>query len=150
MATTALTASVPHAADGGSRRTTDDAAPPQAADTSMRCPDPSAHHTKSSALQNQASAAALYSTNPSKGHQQQTQSINPLGPDGKLSSASKFWLPVNSCVMSDVCRCCHQPQVRKGFRPAWVSHCWHRHQVVRWNCCPSRQPEPKEPRVVEA
>jgi hypothetical protein len=114
MATTALTASVPHADDGGSHRTADDAAPPKAAETNMRCPDPSAHHTKSSALQNQASAAALYSTNPSKGHQHQTL-INPLGPDGKLSSASKFWLLVNSCVMSDVCRCCHQPQIREGF-----------------------------------
>lgn len=46
----------------------------------MHCPDPSAHKTKDSALQNQASAAALYST----------KSIprNPLGTDGRLSSAS--------------------------------------------------------------
>jgi hypothetical protein len=89
MATTALTASEPHAADGGSRRITGDAVPPKAAETNMRCPDPSAHHTHNSALQNQASAAALYSTNSSKGHQHQAQSINPLGPDGKLSSASE-------------------------------------------------------------
>ncbi|KAH4004799.1 hypothetical protein HBH70_040840 [Parastagonospora nodorum] len=91
MSTTALTASVPQGADSGSHThsTADNTASPKAAETDMRCPDPSAHHhTKNSALQNQASAAALYSTNPSRGHQQQTQRINPLGPDGKLSSAS--------------------------------------------------------------
>ncbi|KAL5121852.1 Eisosome assembly protein [Pleosporales sp. CAS-2024a] len=82
MATTALSASVPQGADGASHRLTDDAAPPHAADTSMRCPDPSAHCTKNSALQNQASAAALYST------KHPAPSINPLGPDGNLSSAS--------------------------------------------------------------
>ncbi|KAF2003564.1 hypothetical protein P154DRAFT_520136 [Amniculicola lignicola CBS 123094] len=51
----------------------------------MHCPDPSAHNhaTKTSALQNQASAAALYSTKEAN-----KRSINPLGPDGKLSSAS--------------------------------------------------------------
>lgn len=49
----------------------------------MACPDPSAHRTKDSALQNQASAAALYSTNPPK-----STSRNALGADGKLSSAS--------------------------------------------------------------
>ncbi|KAF2134054.1 hypothetical protein P153DRAFT_280341 [Dothidotthia symphoricarpi CBS 119687] len=53
------------------------------------CPDPSAHHkshSKNNALQNQASAAALYSTSPMRSTQR--ASINPLGPDGKLSSAS--------------------------------------------------------------
>jgi hypothetical protein len=90
MSTTALTASAPQGADSGAQRIADGAAPPNAAETNMRCPDPSAHHPKNSALQNQASAAALYSTNPSKGHQHHTQSINPLGPDGKLSSASKI------------------------------------------------------------
>jgi cell division septation protein DedD len=90
MSTTALAASAPQGADSGAHRIADDAAPPKAAETNMRCPDPSAHHLKNSALQNQASAAALYSTNPSKGYQHHTQSINPLGPDGKLSSASKI------------------------------------------------------------
>ncbi|CAI6341486.1 unnamed protein product [Periconia digitata] len=49
------------------------------------CPDPSAHSskTKESALQNQASAAALYST-----HSHEANKPNVLGPDGKLSSAS--------------------------------------------------------------
>ncbi|KAF1963947.1 hypothetical protein BU23DRAFT_576065 [Bimuria novae-zelandiae CBS 107.79] len=51
--------------------------------TDMRCPDPSAHKTKNSTLQDHASAAALYSTKPSK-----TSTRNPLGTDGKLSSAS--------------------------------------------------------------
>ncbi|PVI03803.1 hypothetical protein DM02DRAFT_218153 [Periconia macrospinosa] len=52
--------------------------------TGMHCPDPSAHNkTKDSALQNQASAAALYSTNPTTANKP-----NVLGPDGKLSSAS--------------------------------------------------------------
>ncbi|KAF1920101.1 hypothetical protein BDU57DRAFT_508215 [Ampelomyces quisqualis] len=89
MATTALTASTPQAADSASHGVAEDAAPFKHAETSMHCPDPSAHHTKNSgALQNQASAAALYSTSPSKGHSQQPQAINPLGPDGKLSSAS--------------------------------------------------------------
>lgn len=53
--------------------------------TDMRCPDPSAHKTKNTALQDHASAAALYSTNPSR-----AATRNPLGPDGKLSSASKL------------------------------------------------------------
>ncbi|KAJ4301300.1 Eisosome assembly protein [Kalmusia sp. IMI 367209] len=49
----------------------------------MRCPDPSAHKTKKSTLQDHASAAALYSTNPAT-----ASTRNPLGSDGKLSSAS--------------------------------------------------------------
>ncbi|KAF2031807.1 hypothetical protein EK21DRAFT_87837 [Setomelanomma holmii] len=85
MSTTALTASAPTGADGGTQRITDDAAPPRSADTSMRCPDPSAHQTKGHALQDQASAAALYSTNHKA---KDARSVNPLGPDGKLSSAS--------------------------------------------------------------
>lgn len=53
---------------------------------SMRCPDPSAHDkTNKSTLQDQASAAALYSTNPGR----KDNLRDPLGPDGKLSSASK-------------------------------------------------------------
>ncbi|OAG00670.1 uncharacterized protein CC84DRAFT_1168728 [Paraphaeosphaeria sporulosa] len=48
----------------------------------MRCPDPSAHKTKNTTLQDHASAAALYSTNSAKANR------NPLGADGKLSSAS--------------------------------------------------------------
>ncbi|KAF2787766.1 hypothetical protein K505DRAFT_411251 [Melanomma pulvis-pyrius CBS 109.77] len=52
------------------------------AQTGMRCPDPSAHHkTKNSALQDQASAAALHST-------RETKTREPLASDGKLSSAS--------------------------------------------------------------
>jgi hypothetical protein len=56
--------------------------------TNMRCPDPSAHThktTKDSSLQDHASAAALYST----GHVK-ANTRDPLGPDGKLSSASEF------------------------------------------------------------
>ncbi|KAF2854617.1 hypothetical protein T440DRAFT_464755 [Plenodomus tracheiphilus IPT5] len=71
---------------------TEEAAPhPSSPDAGMRCPDPSAHQAKSSALQNQASAAALYSTNPARaadGRSTTTHPINPLGADGKLSSAS--------------------------------------------------------------
>ncbi|KAF2185012.1 hypothetical protein K469DRAFT_708272 [Zopfia rhizophila CBS 207.26] len=53
----------------------------------MRSPDPSVHKTKNTTLQDQASAAALYSTNHSaKGTGR--RDINPLGHDGKLSSAS--------------------------------------------------------------
>ncbi|KAF2728369.1 hypothetical protein EJ04DRAFT_516662 [Polyplosphaeria fusca] len=54
--------------------------------SSIRCPDPSAHTTKSNTLQDQASAAALYITNPARGSN--TRDANPLGTDGKLSSAS--------------------------------------------------------------
>jgi len=89
MATTAVTSSAPPQADGGSHGITDDTAQTHSgADSGFRCPDPSAHQhqSKGGALQNQASAAALYSTGNSKSGQ--TQSINPLGPDGKLSSAS--------------------------------------------------------------
>jgi hypothetical protein len=88
MSTTGLSASAPRTADSESHNNRDEAAPPRTADTSMRCPDPSAHHhTKNGALQNQASAAALYSTSSSK---PQTRGINPLGPDGKLSSAGRL------------------------------------------------------------
>ncbi|KAL5401738.1 hypothetical protein PMIN03_011248 [Paraphaeosphaeria minitans] len=48
----------------------------------MRCPDPSVHKAKNTTLQDHASAAALYSTNSAKTNR------NPLGADGKLSSAS--------------------------------------------------------------
>ncbi|KAH7077134.1 hypothetical protein FB567DRAFT_143124 [Paraphoma chrysanthemicola] len=85
MSTTAVTASAPPGADSGSPRITDGAAPSRSADTNMRCPDPSAHQTRGHSLQDQASAAALYSTNHKA---KDARSINPLGPDGKLSSAS--------------------------------------------------------------
>lgn len=55
---------------------------------SMRCPDPSAHQTKSTSLQDQASAAALYSTRPHSKTKTAGRDVNILGPDGKLSSAS--------------------------------------------------------------
>lgn len=48
--------------------------------TPVYCPDPSVHKTKDSALQNQASAAALYSA--------KSAPRSPLGADGRLSSAS--------------------------------------------------------------
>ncbi|KAH9860509.1 hypothetical protein J1614_011840 [Plenodomus biglobosus] len=71
---------------------TEEAVPHKAStDTGMRCPDPSAHQVKGSALQNQASAAALYSTNPARTTDARTTAAaanNPLGADGKLSSAS--------------------------------------------------------------
>jgi len=78
MASTGLSMSAPAApADSGSAE-------------GMRCPDPSAHqHTKNNGLQNQASAAALYATKPGASKEQLSRAINPLGPDGKLSSASK-------------------------------------------------------------
>jgi hypothetical protein len=67
--------------------------------TAMRCPDPSAHQTSNNTLQNQASAAALYSSHPnSSASANQSRSINPLGADGKLSSASK-------CAMADYIIC---------------------------------------------
>ncbi|KAF2652092.1 hypothetical protein K491DRAFT_605612 [Lophiostoma macrostomum CBS 122681] len=56
----------------------------------MRCPDPSAHQTKDRTLQDHASAAALYSTGATKGNTRESapRDVNPLGADGKLSSAS--------------------------------------------------------------
>jgi len=91
MATTALTTDAPPASDSRPLKQSEQAAPPRSsAETNMRCPDPSAHqHPKTSALQNQASAAALYSHNhgsPAKANV--SKPINPLGADGKLSSAS--------------------------------------------------------------
>ncbi|KAF2112266.1 hypothetical protein BDV96DRAFT_580445 [Lophiotrema nucula] len=57
--------------------------------SSMPCPDPSAHNkTKKSTLQDHASAAALYSTNPVKATNNHSRDVHLLGPDGKLSSAS--------------------------------------------------------------
>ncbi|KAF1360128.1 hypothetical protein EJ07DRAFT_155135 [Lizonia empirigonia] len=83
---TGLATAVPHIDDGRPLKSTEDAPPKTSTDTGMRCPDPSAHvyQSHSNALQNQASAAALYSTKPAS----EKQRINPLGPDGKLSSAS--------------------------------------------------------------
>ncbi|EMD61944.1 hypothetical protein COCSADRAFT_173342 [Bipolaris sorokiniana ND90Pr] len=77
------------ASDARPLKSTEDAAPlPPSADMTMRCPDPSVHHTNSNALQNQASAAALYSHNPtSPAKANESRPMNPLGSDGKLSSA---------------------------------------------------------------
>ncbi|CAO2649114.1 Nn.00g100630.m01.CDS01 [Neocucurbitaria sp. VM-36] len=88
-----FTANAPHNADSGPSKNTEVRAQPKSssAGTSMRCPDPSAHQTKNSALQNHASAAALYSTSSnstSSPKAKEARSVNPLGPDGKLSSAS--------------------------------------------------------------
>ena len=60
--------------------------------TAMRCPDPSAHQSKETTLQDHASAAALYSTGAksSAPRKPTAQGVNPLGPDGKLSSASEY------------------------------------------------------------
>ncbi|KAF3044640.1 hypothetical protein E8E12_006440 [Didymella heteroderae] len=72
--------------EGAPLKSKEDAPPKTSTDMGMRCPDPSAHvhQSQNKALQNQASAAALYSTRPAS----EKQKINPLGPDGKLSSAS--------------------------------------------------------------
>ncbi|KAF2084139.1 hypothetical protein K490DRAFT_49881 [Saccharata proteae CBS 121410] len=56
---------------------------PSATPTQLPCPDPSAHHVKDKRLQDHASTAALYATHPER-----APKVNPLGPDGKLSSAS--------------------------------------------------------------
>ncbi|CBX90278.1 hypothetical protein IAQ61_001768 [Plenodomus lingam] len=88
MATTAVTQRGPR---GPPLTNTEEAAPPRSStDAGMRCPDPSAHQAKSSALQNQASAAALYSTSPARTADARAAATltNPLGADGKLSSAS--------------------------------------------------------------
>ncbi|KAF2499447.1 hypothetical protein BU16DRAFT_480196 [Lophium mytilinum] len=54
----------------------------------MKCPDPSAHSTKGSALQNQASNAALYATHPERGSNPRESKGSLLDSNGKLSSAS--------------------------------------------------------------
>ncbi|KAI2479528.1 eisosome protein 1 [Pyrenophora tritici-repentis] len=90
MATT-TTANAPPTSGSMPMKTTEEAGPPRfPADTKMHCPDPSAHQPKSSALQNQASAAALYSHNPPSTLKTNASrsSTNLLGADGKLSSAS--------------------------------------------------------------
>ncbi|KAF2013633.1 hypothetical protein BU24DRAFT_424633 [Aaosphaeria arxii CBS 175.79] len=61
--------------------------------TIIHCPDPSAHHTKNTTLQDHASAAALHSTRPSavssaSAKDKTGKQKDLLGPDGKLSSAS--------------------------------------------------------------
>ncbi|KAF2710305.1 hypothetical protein K504DRAFT_466725 [Pleomassaria siparia CBS 279.74] len=68
-------------ADNGSLKGALHSNAPGAQTTNMRCPDPSAHETKNSTLQDQASAAALYNTRGSNAQ-------SPLGSDGKLSPAS--------------------------------------------------------------
>jgi len=77
----------------GSSAAMEEAAQPHSTtDAGIRCPDPTAHKSKNSALQNQASAAALYSINPARTSDARiaTTSNNPLGADGKLSSASEY------------------------------------------------------------
>lgn len=84
MATHMATQTQPAANDANSRTLKHelDKNAPGAQTTNVHCPDPSAHHrTKNSGLQDQASAAALYST-------KRSNTQNPLGSDGKLSSAS--------------------------------------------------------------
>ncbi|WPH01154.1 Hypothetical protein R9X50_00398900 [Acrodontium crateriforme] len=54
----------------------------------MACPDPAAHK-HASKLSEQASTAALYVTDPARNtNPRAAEKSNPLGPDGKLSSAS--------------------------------------------------------------
>jgi hypothetical protein len=58
------------------------------------CPDPSAHehpHHQQKRLQDQSASTALYVTHPEP--RSNAHSINPLGPDGKLSSAGNRSLP---------------------------------------------------------
>ncbi|KAF2197781.1 hypothetical protein GQ43DRAFT_190534 [Delitschia confertaspora ATCC 74209] len=50
------------------------------------CPDPSAHQTKDTSMQHYASKAALYKVDSPQNMRE--ADVNPLGPDGKLSSAS--------------------------------------------------------------
>ncbi|RMZ72763.1 Eisosome 1 [Pyrenophora seminiperda CCB06] len=91
MANTALAANAPHASDNRPTGSMIEAAPPRfPVHTKMHCPDPSAHQPTSSRLQNQASAAALYSHNPPspiKANESRS-SASLLEADGKLSSAS--------------------------------------------------------------
>lgn len=55
----------------------------------IACPDPSAHQPDGShKLSDQASKAALYVTHPERATN--VRNMNPLGPDGKLSSAGKL------------------------------------------------------------
>lgn len=56
-----------------------------AAPGEVPCPDPSVHEKTHGGLQDQAASAALYVTHPEKGTN--PRAMNPLGPDGKLSSA---------------------------------------------------------------
>jgi hypothetical protein len=56
-------------------------------ETAVPCPDPSVHEStaRSAKLQDQASKAALYVTQPEK--TTEAYKVDALGPDGKLSSA---------------------------------------------------------------
>lgn len=66
------------------------------------CPDPSAHqhpHNPNAKLSEQASAAALYVTQPEKGTNPRE---NILGPDGRLSSKSEcLHMRQTSCLITD-------------------------------------------------
>jgi len=57
----------------------------QNSSSDIACPDPSAHNTKDTKLQNAASTAALYVTSPAK-----RDAKDILDKDGKLSSASMY------------------------------------------------------------
>lgn len=52
----------------------------------LRCPDPSAHQTKDTSLQDHAAAEAFHHQGSSDRHADEHR-VDPLGPDGKLSSA---------------------------------------------------------------
>lgn len=62
------------------------------------CPDPSAHQKshQSKGLQDQAATAALYVTHPERGTN--VRDMNPLGPDGKLSSAGSRAFPLTAPI----------------------------------------------------
>jgi hypothetical protein len=67
----------------------DSPAPKPSTMTSMACPDPSAHKAKDTSLQDHASAAAMHGSGPSKSTSSNRREVNPLGPNGKLSSAGE-------------------------------------------------------------
>ena len=147
MATTSAPASAPTTSHR-SLTSAEDTAPQQSStDTGMRCPDPSAHHANANTLQNQASAAALYSTNPGK--TAHSRSTHLLGSDGKLSSASTYSSVsvriVYVILIAHLCRRRDEFEVRQSTRFAQLPRHRHRCQVVSWSSCSACEPEPKEP-----
>lgn len=79
----------------------------------VACPDPSAHQHPNATLQDHASKAALYVTHPERATN--VRDMNPLGPDGKLSSAgmSSRHSPVTTECQASLSRGLMSPMLDK-------------------------------------
>ena len=107
---------------------------------SIPCPDPSVHNTKNTTLQEQASTAALYVTNPSRGTN--VRDNYSLDADNKISSAGSVLhhsTTIFNFIDLTLCRSCCQPQIRPSPRPSELPCHWCRHSSLSRRSCNSSE-----------